>query len=110
MIKKYRKNPIVIEAIQLTKETMRECHQFIGNDCDFIANAQTFINIKTLEGMMQAIEGDFIIKGIKGEFYPCKPDVFEKTYIEIHPDLMSGTSTMEFENNRKYEVMYTQET
>lgn len=84
MIKKYRKKPVVIESIQLTKENFSEVYKFIGNSCDFYAATDgTFINIITLEGTLSARIGDFIIKGVDGEFYPCKPDKFAKTYIEV---------------------------
>ena len=66
---KYRKKPVVIEAIQFT-----------GDNCEEIKEFGAYIVIKTLEGKMIALPGDWIIKGVKGEFYPCKPDIFEKTY------------------------------
>ena len=84
---KYRKIPVVIEAIQLeaNRKSFEEVYAFIGNDAD-LGKAQdgTFLNIKTLEGTMQARIGDFIIKGVNGEFYPCKPDIFAKTYEIVH--------------------------
>lgn len=48
--------------------------------------------IPTLEGTMLALPGDWVIKGIKGEFYPCKPDIFEATYEEVAPASMTGCS------------------
>ena len=81
MIRKYRKKSVIIEAVQLTKESFEDVYEFIGNSCDFtMATDGTFINIKTLEGTMQARIGEYIIKGVKGKFYPCKPDIFESTY------------------------------
>ncbi len=83
MIEKYKKKPVVIEAVQLkaTTESFKEAYLFIGDECDFTASQDgTMINIKTLEGTMIARIGDYIIKGINGEFYPCKPDIFNKTY------------------------------
>jgi hypothetical protein len=77
----FRKKPVVIEAIQLVPETVRECLNFVGNAGMVVT--QTFdagINIATLEGVHHASYGDWIIKGVKGEFYPCKPDIFEQTY------------------------------
>jgi hypothetical protein len=85
-VKRYRKRPVVIEAIQLemTKESFEAAYAFIGTNVDFEkAQDGSFINIKTLEGTMQAQIGDFIIKGVNGEFYPCKPDIFAKTYEEV---------------------------
>jgi hypothetical protein len=81
---KFRKKPVIIEAIKLTKESMAECYKFIGNNfMENWATDGTFINIKTLEGGLRASLGDWIIKGVSGEFYPCKPDIFEKTYEAI---------------------------
>lgn len=80
MIKKYKKKPVEIEAIQLTKES-----QFIV--CNFCQGKATLCNnglmIPTLEGTMLGNWGDYIIKGVTGEFYPCKPDVFKQTYDEV---------------------------
>ena len=77
MSKKYRKKPVVIEAIQFDGDNMKECKEFIGNKYD---NTLNYPNVTTLEGVMAVSIGDFIIKGVKGEVYPCKPDIFEATY------------------------------
>jgi hypothetical protein len=81
MSKKYRKKPVVIEAVQYDG-SIRSVSSFnipeIGQD--FLTDD---LMIPTLEGNMYASVGDYIIKGIKGEFYPCKPDIFEATYEEI---------------------------
>ena len=74
---KYRKKPVVIEAMEWTGDNDREIREFIGEDA-FLKEGNLFI--KTLEGEMRAALGDFIIKGVSGEFYPCKPDIFEATY------------------------------
>lgn len=82
MIQKYRKRPVVIEAVQYHADNYQECVNFIGAEnlnADSSDNGRRII-IKTLEGKMTATPGDFIIKGVRGEFYPCKPDIFEKTY------------------------------
>jgi len=83
-IKKYRKKPVVIEAIQLlnTKESLEECIHFAGDSARYSDSTEYdfTIGIRTPEGMMQARVGDYIIKGVKGEFYPCKPDIFDMTY------------------------------
>lgn len=76
---KYRKKPVVIEAIQWNGDNFGEVAMF----CKKIKIAYTHnetIVIETLEGDMLASKGDYIIKGVKGEFYPCKPDIFEETY------------------------------
>jgi hypothetical protein len=85
MIQKFRKKPVVIEAVQFTRNNWDEVKSFtnetahtlrIEKRIDGLANCI----ISTLEGQHIATEGDWIIKGVKGEFYPCKPDIFEQTY------------------------------
>jgi len=81
---KYRKKPIVIEAHQLTKYSLLEICRWMNSKCDWIDNGESIeLTIPTLEGNMTANVGDYIIKGIKGEFYPCKPDIFEASYDEV---------------------------
>lgn len=76
---KYKKKPIVIEAVKWTGENPVEIINFKkGLPVDFRDNNE--ILIETLEGNMIAKAGDWIIKDIKGEYYPCKPDIFEATY------------------------------
>ena len=75
---KYRKKPVVIEAIQLTNSSVEECISFCGGKLK--SHPMLGIVIETLEGNMLASKNDWIIKGINGEFYPCKPDIFKKTY------------------------------
>lgn len=84
---KFRKKPVVIEAIQWTGENSDECLDFADSGeypvwgADFMVNTnQKIIYITTLEGVMTASVGDWIIRGVKGELYPCKPDIFEATY------------------------------
>lgn len=85
---KFRKKPVVIEAIQYNGKNDFEINQWTNGvsitspvleptDDDPIG---AYLQIKTLEGIMIAAIGDWIIKGVNGEFYPCKPDIFEKTY------------------------------
>lgn len=83
MIKKYRKKPVVIEAIQFTGTNIRDCAEFLGKSYKEGHSESNEIVIHTLEGDMTASEGDYIIKGVNGEFYPCKPDIFQKTYEEV---------------------------
>lgn len=73
---KYRKKPVVIEAVKWTGKNQNELSQFMGvtSTCD------GKVEISTVEGVLTASAGDYIIKGIKGEFYPCKPDIFAATY------------------------------
>lgn len=83
-MKKYRKKPVVIEAIQFKDDpdTLIEIQEFMQSELRIsYENSDTpVIKIETLEGVMDASIGDWIIKGVNGEFYPCKPDIFEKTY------------------------------
>ena len=80
--KRYRKKPVVIEAVQWTGDNIDELFKLE----DFKLN-YTLVNgilgVYSLEGVMWASVGDYIIKGIKGEFYPCKPDIFKETYEEV---------------------------
>lgn len=85
---KYRKKPVEIEAIQWTGDNKNEIADFVGESAMFYKvkylqdeNPNYWrLEINTLEGVMKADHGDYVIKGVKGEFYPCKPDVFEQTY------------------------------
>lgn len=81
---KYRKKPVVIEAIEFKGYNVKEIKEFCRSAYQ---NEQAIhgIFIPTLEGVMIASIGDFIIKGVKGEFYPCKPDIFEATYETVEP-------------------------
>jgi hypothetical protein len=86
MSKKYQKKPIVVEAIQYDGKNSADIFEFCGRPYDRYVRepvGKNYLEIITLEGVMKAQPGDYIIKGINGEFYPCKPDIFEKTYDEI---------------------------
>lgn len=87
-MKKYRKKPVTIEAVKWNGYNLEEVKRFTGNhagvkygekDGEVIAD----LFIHTLEGDMHASKGDYIIKGVRGEFYPCKPDIFNQTYEEV---------------------------
>jgi len=81
---KFRKKPVVIEAVHLTCDlTPADLHGFLGTFADVEVVDQRALVIHTLEGDMRADDGDWIIKGVKGEFYPCKPDIFEATYERV---------------------------
>jgi len=90
---KFRKKPVVIEAIQYTGENLREVLDFTGRHPDFekwfegfddyqqhVEKNDNIFKIFTLEGVMEATPGDWIIRGVKGEHYPCKSDIFAATY------------------------------
>lgn len=74
---KFRKKPVVIDAVQFTRANFAEIEAFVGGDAEF-RNGE--LVVATLEGAMRASPDDWIIKGVKGEFYPCKPDIFAATY------------------------------
>lgn len=88
---KFRKRPVVIEAVQLRWDTWSEMcdHAGIGLLVDGRPEGQRqednsiALAIPTLEGVMLASENDWVIRGIKGELYPCKPDIFADTYEEV---------------------------
>lgn len=99
---KFRKKPVVIEAVQLLWSTWGEmCDHagvgklseskptgcYVGPDGKALPDDQTSetmgLLIPTLEGLMLGVEGDWIIRGVKGELYPCKPDIFAATYEEV---------------------------
>jgi hypothetical protein len=90
---KFRKKPVIIEAIQLTPKSREKISLWVNEGKSgasanksvlrawyYDSNGDGDLYIETLEGAMEASDGDWIIKGVKGEFYPCKPDIFEATY------------------------------
>lgn len=79
---KYKKRPVVVEAEQFLMSTKDRVFNWIRCTCcpDFDEEGEPTLRIQTLEGDMTAVLGDWIIKGVAGEFYPCKPDIFEATY------------------------------
>lgn len=76
---KYRKKPVVIEAVQWTGGNIDEMVTFAGHAMTHEPDFEVLI-IPTLEGKMRASPMDWIIRGVKNELYPCKPDIFEATY------------------------------
>lgn len=79
MARAYRKKPVTVEAVQWTGENHAEMCEFIDPEV-FEIIPRVGLVIHTLEGDHHASPGDYIIKGVNGEFYPCKPDIFAKTY------------------------------
>jgi hypothetical protein len=77
---KFRKKPVEIEAYCPYNGKMPEWFEKALCDGKIRERVSGGFDIDTLEGVMYARVGDFIIKGVNGEFYPCKPDIFEKTY------------------------------
>ena len=95
---KYKKKPVVVEAVELQWKNWDEMCTFItlpwGEDGvhgiyqkngveTLDTQADIGLVIPTLEGIMMGVQGDYIIKGVRGEFYPCKPDIFEETYESV---------------------------
>lgn len=84
---RYRKKPVVIDAWRNDRESMEDgpvpgwlSRAMTEGSVWFSGGTNPYFTIKTLEGEMRADDGDWIIKGVKGELYPCKPDIFEMTY------------------------------
>lgn len=101
---KYVKKSVVVEAVQYDNLNKKDIEQFVGKELkqelfsdsayEVGMGAPIFsLTIPTLEGEMKALPGDYIIKGVNGEFYPCKPDIFKKTYREA-----DSVSEMSFGN------------
>lgn len=85
---KFRKKPVVIEAVQFRGDNDVEMWEFCPKaEIHLEPGLPPCVAINTLEGQMIGAIGDWIIKGVKGEFYPCKPDIFEATYEAIAIDL-----------------------
>ena len=82
---KYRKLPVEIEAVQYKWNNRTDVLCFINKNkkIDISFCLDEFVMIETLEGTMKATIDDYIIKGVQGEFYPCKPGIFEATYEQI---------------------------
>lgn len=84
MIKTFVKKPVKVQAVQWTGDNNGEVLKFVGH-ARFVYSLNSYsVLIETLEGNYYAKRGDWIIQGVNGEFYPCKPDIFEKTYEEVH--------------------------
>lgn len=92
-VRTYVKRPIVIEALQWDGTLLDMCvirDKF--RDMEIRCLDENLFSILTLEGAHLVSPGDFIIRGIKGEYYPCKPDIFHLTYEEVHHDLHTQQS------------------
>lgn len=89
-VRKFIKKPVVIEAVRFGGTNTEEVMTFIGARAAQALcprhDGYPGIDIMTLEGTMRASVGDWIIKGVKGEFYPCKPDIFEATYEAVEQE------------------------
>lgn len=83
---KYKKKPIIIEAVKWDGNRVSEVTDWISEALDkmVIIRYGNEVRVKTLEGVMKVSPGDYIIKGVNGELYPCKPEIFEKTYETVN--------------------------
>ena len=97
---KFRKKPVVIEAVQISKrmdilspdwwaQAIQE-NRVITHGLGKFTRDQPWVEISTLEGVMRGDDGDWIIRGVKGELYPCKPDIFAATYEPLPPAPSTG--------------------
>ena len=82
---KFRKKPVVIDAIQWTGKNLDDCIDFLGDSfggqkAERHIDGKNEIFVLTLEGQHVATKEDYLIRGVNGEHYPCKPDIFAKTY------------------------------
>lgn len=99
---KFRKKPIVIDAVQMTAEMRQNLGPFPdwalphlkAQKTEKIHNSER-VYIPTLEGVMEVKDGDWIIRGVKGEIYPCKPDIFEATYDPVDGENGSAPHTVD---------------
>lgn len=80
MIKTFVKNPVKVQAIQYTGNNYDEISSFTNGN---IFGYDEIVCIKTYTGYQYIEKGDWIIRGVNGQFCPCKPDIFEKTYEEV---------------------------
>ncbi len=89
-VAKYRKKPVVIEAWQLTTTNGEDVASWCGGKYERDAkpsdptDVAVSVVIPTLEGNMRANIADYVIRGVQGEYYPCKPDIFTATYEPVH--------------------------
>lgn len=90
----FRKKPVVIEAVQIPspgpeyKEEGKALVRWLeGGGCKYAIHPDATVYIATLEGEMRGIPGDWIIKGVRGEFYTCKKDIFEEIYEPIRGEV-----------------------
>ena len=89
---KFRKKPVEVDVILWDGGNKLEVEKFMGQKIDHAyTSTNDILMIPTLEGYMSANKGDLIIKGVKGEFYPCKPDIFNLTYERVIGKYICGT-------------------
>lgn len=97
---KFRKKPVVVDVVEYNGLNVEEIKSFVGDKCEIEIHDGAWkagagpvvaeVIIHTLEGDMHVSKGDYIIKGVQGEFYPCKPDIFHETYEEVSNNVMEN--------------------
>ena len=88
---KYVKKPVVVEAIQMLSDNIEQVYEMLGDNLIIVGDTDNIKHfIDTLEGIMELSWGDYVIKGVKGEFYPCKPDIFELSYEMVEKTNQNG--------------------
>ena len=103
MINKYRKKPVIVEAVIWTGNNIDEVKELAKNAVENIIFVNNNLYIETLEGRMNVSVGDYVIKGIAGEFYPCKPDIFKETYETVSMVSDNDKTTVPMSEYRKLE-------
>ena len=111
MIRQYRKMPVTISAVEYKPSTIRETFAFCKPDLssdalDGVTAMQAPLFIETLEGTMEAKYGDFIIQGVAGEFYPCKPIIFKQTYETVPAEAESTYLTRMMDEYKQLDDRY----
>lgn len=90
-VRLFRKRPVVIQALRFSRDRPEDVALWCGGRVigqpkpSDPSDVYVALEIPTLEGVMRAEHGDWIIRGVKGEFYPCKPDIFDATYEPVDP-------------------------
>ena len=84
---KYRKKPVVVEALQFTKDNFDECCAFVGPHLtDGTSKDEMYVGVETMAGEVGACVGDYIIQGVEGEHYPCEERIFNATHEKVEDD------------------------
>ena len=103
MINKYRKKSVIVEAVIWTGNNIDEVKELAKNATENLIFDNNDLFIETLEGNMKVSVGDYIIKGVEGEFYPCKPNIFKKTYETVSMVSDNDRTTVPMSQYRKLE-------
>lgn len=80
---RFRKRPVEIDAVQWTGGNVEDVRAFAGNGVGYHHSTTGTLYVETIEGTMRALPGDWIIRGVQGEYYPFKPDIFKATYESV---------------------------